>query len=517
MAQGMKLYVIEHLGVFAGMFEQLGITGLIDEALPLADDKRTRTTIGQRVKAMLLYGMGFLPRALYNTPQFFERLPVDRLIGPGLCAEDLNDDALGRALDRISDHGTTELFSTLAFTILKQQGLLGQVNHLDSTSISLFGQYPHCDSDSAAPSFGYSKDQRPDLKQLVVNLVSNGPSGAPLWFESANGNQSDKTAFHATIKAFREQLTQADDFIWVADSALYSKKHLETCPVRWITRVPHSVKRVKELINSKQKRDWVSLADGYQGVFVDSQRAQEQWLLVQSDAATARELATLERKISREDQQQQTQLNALARRRFACPTDATRETVKLAKTLKWHQLKVTPDWHAPEDDKPGYQIKITLERDEKQIAVSQRACGYFMLASNDPNLDASALLSHYKAQDNVERGFRFLKDQDFRLSHVLLKNNKRIDALLMIMTIALLLYNIIQYRITTSMQEHDIHYLGANKKSTQKLSVKWFIFNLKGSVQVIQSGQATYCEHLSGPSKQVLTLLGEEVRRIYFG
>ena len=85
MAQGMKLYVIEHLGVFAGMFEQLGITGLIDEALPLADDKRTRTTIGQRVKAMLLYGMGFLPRALYNTPQFFERLPVDRLIGPGLC------------------------------------------------------------------------------------------------------------------------------------------------------------------------------------------------------------------------------------------------------------------------------------------------------------------------------------------------------------------------------------------------------------------------------------------------
>ena len=44
--------------------------------------------------------------------------------------------------------------------------------------------------------------------------------------------------------------------------------------------------------------------------------------------------------------------------------------------------------------------------------------------------------------------------------------------------------------------------LGANKKRTQKLSVKWFIFNLKGSVQVIQSGQVTYCEHLSGPSKR---------------
>jgi|TARA_R110000868_G_scaffold31265_4_gene114683 hypothetical protein len=67
------------------------------------------------------------------------------------------------------------------------------------------------------------------------------------------------------------------------------------------------------------------------------------------------------------------------------------------------------------------------------------------------------------------------------------------------------------------MQQHDIHYLGANKQRTQKLSVKWFIFNLKGSVLVIQKGQKTYCEHLSTSSKQVLTLLGEEVLRIYFG
>ena len=53
------------------------------------------------VKAMVLNGLGFVQRTLYLMPRFFEDKPVERLLGPGVLAEHLNDDALGRALDAI--------------------------------------------------------------------------------------------------------------------------------------------------------------------------------------------------------------------------------------------------------------------------------------------------------------------------------------------------------------------------------------------------------------------------------
>ena len=45
------------------------------------------------------------------------------------------------------------------------------------------------------------------------------------------------------------------------------------------------------------------------------------------------------------------------------------------------------------------------------------------------------MLSQYKEQDSVERGFRFLKDGEYRLNHIFLKKNSRIEALMMVLTL----------------------------------------------------------------------------------
>jgi len=47
--------------------------------------------------------------------------------------------------------------------------------------------------------------------------------------------------------------------------------------------------------------------------------------------------------------------------------------------------------------------------------------GRFILASNDLNIDPDTILSYYKGQQEVERGFRFLKDKSFRVAEVYLK------------------------------------------------------------------------------------------------
>ncbi|MCP4650325.1 MAG: hypothetical protein GY853_09650, partial [PVC group bacterium] len=78
-------------------------------------------------------------------------------------------------------------------------------------------------------TYGNSKDHRPDLKQVVLSMVTTGPAGIPVFMEALDGNNSDKTSFHDTIKKvndFQQQMQDTPSFIWVADSALYTSDKL---------------------------------------------------------------------------------------------------------------------------------------------------------------------------------------------------------------------------------------------------------------------------------------------------
>jgi hypothetical protein len=78
------------------MFEELGIGEIIDQATQ-QNLEMGLVTAGHAVKAMVLNGLGFVNQQLYLVPRFFQNKPTSRLITPGIAAEHLNDDALGRA------------------------------------------------------------------------------------------------------------------------------------------------------------------------------------------------------------------------------------------------------------------------------------------------------------------------------------------------------------------------------------------------------------------------------------
>jgi len=89
---------LDHLGIVAGMIDELGLPELIDTVIK-QDHEQRQVSVGLCVKAMILNGLGFVNRALYLMPHFFKDKPVERLLGEGIEAEHLNDDALGRSLD----------------------------------------------------------------------------------------------------------------------------------------------------------------------------------------------------------------------------------------------------------------------------------------------------------------------------------------------------------------------------------------------------------------------------------
>jgi transposase len=132
--------VLDHLGLVAGMFDELGIGEVIDQATHHNPERRD-LTVGEVVKAMVLNGLGFINQALYLVPRFFQNKPTYRLVSPRIAPEPLNDDALGRALETLYAYGVTELYSLIAATAAERLGLAPRFGHLDSTSFHVDGRY----------------------------------------------------------------------------------------------------------------------------------------------------------------------------------------------------------------------------------------------------------------------------------------------------------------------------------------------------------------------------------------
>ncbi len=291
--------LIQHLGIVAGVCEEIGLAKLIDAHI---EKQKRKVSVGAAVKAMILNALGFTGRALYLTPEFYRTRPVDVLLGEGIRAEDLHDDCLGTALDALYEYGVTELFYELASHGLEIFGVEHRFVHLDSTTFSLHGAYQEDEDEQeeGAPQVisitkGYSKDSAPDLNQVVVSLMCAYRSSIPVWIEVLSGNSSDKVSFRKSIAEYRNQFQAKRLPYFVADSALYTEENLKQLQgVKWVTRVPETLKEAKQRI-SKLKIDSMSeCGDGYRVSVVPSSYAgvAQRWVLVFSEQAQLREMKT---------------------------------------------------------------------------------------------------------------------------------------------------------------------------------------------------------------------------------
>ena len=123
------IHRLDHHGIVSGVFAELGFEKMIDDWVGV--DEKEKVTTGQAVKAMVISGLGFTQRPLVLTPQFFSNLAVDKLVGSGLTADDLNRHKLGRALDALATVGCEGIFSVLASSACELSGINRDVQSLD--------------------------------------------------------------------------------------------------------------------------------------------------------------------------------------------------------------------------------------------------------------------------------------------------------------------------------------------------------------------------------------------------
>ncbi len=99
---------LEHLGII----DEIGIVEKINEIFLI--DSREKVNTGEIVKAIILNGLGFVWRPLYLFPQLSEEKAIGHLLGAGIEPEDLNNDKIGRVMDRLYKYGLTRLFLIIA-------------------------------------------------------------------------------------------------------------------------------------------------------------------------------------------------------------------------------------------------------------------------------------------------------------------------------------------------------------------------------------------------------------------
>ena len=121
---------MDHFGIVAGIFDQLGIAEVIDDKIPKI--RHHKLAHSEVIKAMIINGLGFIGQRLYLFPEFYEKLPVERLIKEGTEPSDLNDDVLGRTLDAIYEYGSTELFNEIVLEVMSQFDLGKKIIHADT-------------------------------------------------------------------------------------------------------------------------------------------------------------------------------------------------------------------------------------------------------------------------------------------------------------------------------------------------------------------------------------------------
>ena len=136
----------------------------------------------------------------------------------------VNDDRVGRTLERLASVRGRSLFFRLALRILKEFQFQTDRIHFDTTSVTFHGAYAGSVAEPALCR-GMNKDHRPDLKQLVFGLNVTADGAVPLLHRVSSGNQTDDTLHPSNVEALRRLLSR-DDFIYVADSKLCTKGNL---------------------------------------------------------------------------------------------------------------------------------------------------------------------------------------------------------------------------------------------------------------------------------------------------
>jgi transposase len=482
-------YRVGLLPILNRILERLRLAEFFRAYLP-PQDRRCRIDPATGL-LVLLKNLLLSREPLYGVGEWAARHVPDLLGLSERQITSLNDDRVGRCLDRLFQNDYGSLALTVATHAISEFGVGLDQLHNDSTTITFHGDYPDATHEERrkeqlrlAITWGHNKDHRPDLKQLLFILTVSQDGGVPVYFQAKSGNTADDQTHRATWDLLCI-LAARRDFLYVADCKLATAEdmaHVHQHGGRFLTLIPRTRNedrsfreslargRVRwrpiydkrdedgEIIDQFSVSEEPALsAEGYRLVWYHSTRKAE------NDAAqrarqvdrALRELAELQQKLGSPRSRYQDRakvaaaVEAILESRGACGWITT--TIEGRVVEKYHQ-----EGRGRPSEKTRY-IKEVITRFDLKCAIDHPALaaehlgdGVFPLITNDPTLSERELLLAYKGQPVIEKRFAQLKT-DFAVAPVFLKEVSRIQALLCMYFFVLLVESLLERELRQAM------------------------------------------------------------------
>ncbi len=223
----------------------------------------------------------------------------------------------------------------------------------------------------------------------------------------------------------------------------------------------------------------------------------------------------------------------MGNRCFACEADARATLERELKGLPaWLEVQSEVVAHARHTGKgrprkgasPAtyqWQIVATVTVNQPQVEEEALRKACYIVGTNEFDtavLSDTALVTTYKEQGGVERGFRFLKDPLFLASSVFVKKPERIIALSFIMVLCLLVYRLAEYRLRTRLVETQQTIPDQVHKPTARPTMRW-VFQCFEGIELLHIQTTTTSRvlvlRLQPLHRLILQLLGPLYEKFY--
>jgi transposase len=441
------------LSVVKGFCDRLGLVEAVDRFCPIRSV--AEYTHGQVVEALVCNRLTH-PRPLSSFTDWGERFAVSETlaIAPGK----LNDDRLGRTLDALAEH-LDELLNLLARRALERFGISVAELHWDVTQLSFCGSYDEQEEDYPQVKHGRTP-KRTIERQLHAGFWVSAEGAVPLRGQGFDGDANDVTTVEpalARLDALRQALPQGEPPLVVGDSKLLSAANVRAFAERRLRFLcPHPK-------NGPLKRRLAALAeDAFAPLGYAAERhrgreprylAQEGTLAVGSEELRALDVLSLddrqaahtqrERQLARAEEEIGTLNRGVAHFQRAAQ-DVERRAQAILERRRVSELV-----RLELVEEGGYaQARIRL--DEQALAAAERLDGRYCLVTNERQLSADELFAAYKRRHLIESRFADFKGP-LQVRPVFLHSNKRIAALLAVISLALLLYGLIEREVRRAL------------------------------------------------------------------
>lgn len=133
-------------------------------------------------------------------------------------------------------------------------------------------------------------------------------------------------------------------------------------------------------------------------------------------------------------------------------------------------------------------------------------------------MPSDSILNNYKELDKVEKGFRFIKSKEFSISSIYLKTPARIEALMMVMTLCLMVYNFGEQAFRASLEASDDMIPDQVGKKTKKPTMRW-VFRILNKVSIayfdIDGRKKAVVANVCAVCKKIIRHFGVDAMSIY--